>query len=200
MKNTIILVHGVSISPKCMDPMAGYLRRHGWNVLRPAFLPANGSVPIEALAGRLSDYIATNTRPGERIDLVGFSMGGLVCRNYLQYLGGAARTDRFISIATPHAGTRVANWLPGAGMKQMRPGSAFLKELQQTAERLRPVACTAIYSDSDGIVAPASSAAVLPGARSIRMRLIPGHPLLLYHRKVHKKLAEILSAAQEPPR
>jgi triacylglycerol lipase len=174
-----------------MDPMAGYLRRKGWKVLRPALLPGDGSIPIENLSEMLTAYINEQTGPNERIDLVGFSMGGLVCRHFLQYKGGAKRTDRFISISTPHAGSLVAYLFSGAGMRQMRPGSAFLSSLNRDIAGLANVICSVLYTPIDLIIIPSKSS-LLPGSLVQRF-LLPGHPLMIYTPAVFRRVAALLS-------
>ena len=170
--------------------MARYLRQRGWNVLTPELRPSDGSAALEVLAAQLAAFIEAETVPSGRLDLIGFSMGGLICRYYLQRMGGAARADRFISIASPNHGTRVAQLLPGAGMKQMRPKSSFLEALNDDVSSLRHMACSVFYTSLDFVIVPASSS-ILPFASSTRFRIL-SHPLMLYHPAVYRKLAEVL--------
>ncbi len=188
--NAIVLVHGFTFSPGRVRFMADFLRKRGRKVLTPVLLPSNGSLPMETLAAMLGQYLETTTRPDERLDLIGFSMGGLVCRYYLQRLGGHARTDRFISIASPNHGTAIARFLPGAGMRQMRPGSAFLRDLNSDLSALEHLKCSVLYTPFDGIILPARSS-VMACAANNRMA-IPGHPIMLYHPAVFRKIAALL--------
>ncbi|WP_409013479.1 esterase/lipase family protein [Dyadobacter sp. CY351] len=82
----------------------------------------------------------------DRIDLIAFSMGGLISRYYLQRLGGLAKTDRFITIATPHHGTLAAYFLPFPGIKQMRPNSLFLIDLNGNLEQMQELVFVSYYS------------------------------------------------------
>lgn len=189
--NTIVLVHGLTDNPGRMRTMANYLRRKGRTVLCPSILPSNGSAPIEQLAGILATFIADNIATDDRIDLVGFSMGGLVCRYYLQCLNGAARTDRFISIAAPNNGTRAAFLLPGAGIVQMRPGSPFLKMLNSDLSMLDGIACTVLYTPLDLIIIPSASS-LMPSWRTVRF-FAPAHPLMLYSSRVLATISQLLA-------
>lgn len=171
--------------------MARYLRRLGWNVLTPELRPSNGSAPLEALAEQLSEFVNGRPLHGERLDFIGFSMGGLICRYYLQCMAGADRTDRFISIASPNHGTRIANLLPGSGMRQMRPGSGFLAALNANTAALEHVDCSVFMTPLDFIIVPSSSS-VLPFARTYRFTIF-SHVLMLYHPAVFRKLADVLS-------
>ena len=190
--NTVILVHGVTDRPGRLAYMARYLTRRGWKVLMPLLRPSNGSAPIEKLAEDLKAFIDENTIANEQIDIIGFSMGGLISRYYLQFLEGAQRTERFISISTPHQGTRIACLFPGKGMHQMRPGSLFLQTLNKDLSSLVSISCTSIYTPLDLIILPAKSS-LFPLAQTTRL-LIPAHPLMIYHPKVFKTLTQILSS------
>ena len=94
-----------------MQWMARALQREGWTVLTPTLSPSGGQVGNEILAQQLSDFIETNVSHDTRCDLVGFSMGGIVCRYYLQRLGGVARVDHFVAISAPEHGTWWAKYL-----------------------------------------------------------------------------------------
>jgi triacylglycerol lipase len=84
MANTLMLVHGFMDTGRRMAWMAKRLRAMGWKVLLPSLQPSNGTVSIGKLAEQLDLYIRENTVESERVDLVAFSMGGLICRYYLQ--------------------------------------------------------------------------------------------------------------------
>jgi len=156
----------------------------------PELSPSNGTAPLEELASQLAAFIDTHTMPEERIDLIGFSMGGLICRYFLQELGGAERTDHFVSIASPNNGTRIANLLPGAGMRQMRPQSSFLQALNGDVSALQTVACTIFYTPFDFVIVPASSSLV-PFAKAKRFSVL-SHVMMLYHPAVYRMLANVL--------
>ncbi len=189
--NTVVLVHGLTDNPGRMKSMASYLVRKGRTVLCPGILPSDGSAPIEQLAGILAAYIADNIANDHRIDLVGFSMGGLVCRYYLQCLSGADRTDRFISIASPNNGTKAAFLLRGAGIAQMRPQSQFLRMLNRDLSTLDGIACTVLYTPLDLIIIPSASS-LMPSWRTVRF-FAPAHPLMLYSPRVLATIDQLLA-------
>src|SRR6185436_5431091 len=94
---------------------------------------------------------------GRRFDLIGFSMGGLIARYYLQRLGGIEKVGRFVSIAAPHQGTHMARLGGLPGWVQMRPGSEFLRDLASDADVLRRVNFTSFYTPLDAVIVPARS-------------------------------------------
>ena len=62
------------------------------------FLPHGcGRKDIRSLAKNLDDQIVSLFGPNTQIDLLGFSMGGLISRVWLQEMLGYQRTVRFFS-------------------------------------------------------------------------------------------------------
>lgn len=70
---------------------------------------------IRVSADRLSEFIDAHTATGERIHLVGHSMGGLVARAYAGRTQAAGRIDRLLTVGSPHTGTVLAypSWSGG---------------------------------------------------------------------------------------
>jgi hypothetical protein len=74
---------------------------------------------------------------GSPVDIVGYSMGGLVARSLIEKAGWAPRVRNLVMLGTPNHGT-VAAWVPStvggfgrwnATGADMRPGSAFLRSM-----------------------------------------------------------------------
>ncbi len=164
-----------------MHRLAAYLNQRGRSTFCCNLLPNRGEVGLERLAEQLAAYIEKEVlcgaQPACKIDLVGFSMGGLVSRYYLQRLGGLERTRRFITLATPHAGTWWAYLVDRPACIQMRPSSAFLLDLARDADCLKAVHFTSIWSPLDLIIVPATNS-VVPDARCEKVWCL-AHPLLV---------------------
>ena len=139
----------------------------------------------------------------EKIDIVAHSMGGLVALDYLKHGGGARKVRRLVLLGTPARGTWSALFglltAPlGRGGRQLLPGSAFLRDLEQTALPPGPEVIT-VSGERDWL-APARTTH-LEGAR--RLDLPTGHSGLLVDESVADAVAEILAApspAQAPSR
>ena len=88
-----------------------------------------------------------------KVDLVCHSMGGLVARYYMKYLGGASKVNQVVYVATPHRGTTWAyvDFITQAA-KDMRPGSSLLNSINGYCPGL------SLWSSCDEIVLPNSSA------------------------------------------
>ncbi len=177
--------------------MSAYLRDLGWSVYSLDLSPHWGNASIDELAQQMVDYIDKNFEPQQPLDIVGLSMGGLVTRYYLQRLGGINRVQRFIAISSPHNGTWMAYTLWGKGCVQMRPGSAFLEDLNRDADLLAKLNFTSIWTDWDFIIVPASSSQI-SAAKEVKVSVF-AHAMMVRHDRSLKAVAEALSEPLQNP-
>ncbi len=194
----VLLVHGIGDDARSMKRMARYLHSEGWDAHTLSLTPNRGEVGLDLLALQIDGYVEQTFATGRKIDLVGFSMGGLVCRYYVQRLGGLKRIRRLVTIATPHQGTRLACLLPNPAGRQMRPGSRFLRDLAMDAGQLAKVGFTSIWTPLDLVILPARSSAVSP-ARNVKL-WVAFHPLMVIERRCLQALAAALGAQPIPAR
>ena len=188
-RNPVVLVHGIHSDSRDMTRLAHHLRVGGWQVFTPDLHPNGGQAGLDELAQQLAGY-TERVLPGQRFDLVGFSMGGLVSRYYLQRLGGLDRVDRFISLAAPHHGTVLAWMNATPGGRQMRPDSRFLRDLARDTGKLGRVKFTSLYTPLDLIILPARSS-VMPQARNVRVVGL-AHPSLILGKRSLRAVASAL--------
>lgn len=188
-RGPVVLVHGIYSTSADFARLAGYLRAQGHEVLMVDLTPSDGSVGLEILAQQIADFTAANLQ-GRRFDLVGFSMGGLVSRYYMQRLGGALWVDRFVTLAAPHAGTVMASFNRSPGGRQMRRGSAFTRDLEADQDCLNHVKLTCFYTPLDLVVLPCKTSA-MPGARNISIWALM-HPSLIFGKRSMRAVAEAL--------
>jgi triacylglycerol lipase len=174
----VVLVHGIYNSGRYMGNMQRLLESRGWTVYAVNLRPNDASITFEAMAGQLDAFVRKNIPGDGKFDLVGFSMGGLVCRYYIQRMHGYERVRRFVTLSTPNHGTIWA-WLSGrAGVKEMRPGSELLRELNTDPSKLEPLGYTSIYTPVDlTIVPPVSSR--MSVARNVAS-WVPFHALMVW--------------------
>lgn len=193
-RNPVLLVHGIYNTSAKFNTMASYLTNLGWSVHRLSLKPNNGDGHLEHLAQQVHNYINNNFNPEQPIDLVGFSMGGLVTRYYLQRLGGVKKVQRYINISAPNNGTITAYALPNPGIKQMRPNSQFLQDLNEDIETsLDKIDVTVIWTPFDLMIFPASSSKIAIG-KEIKL------PVLIHEQMVtHKKLLKTISDSLSKP-
>jgi triacylglycerol lipase len=186
----IFLIHGIKDTARKMKRMETYLRQQGREVYSVTLTPSWGQVGLEELAEQLKTFIDAHARPAQPIDLVGFSMGGLVARYYVQRLDGLDRVKHLVTLGTPHHGTWTAFLLQNTGSRQMRPGSDFLCDLEHDSEQLKKISCTSIWTPFDLIIIPATSSRIDVG-RNVMVPAIV-HPLLVWCKKSVRAVAQAL--------
>jgi len=189
--NPVLLIHGINDTGAVFYKMAPYLAALGRQVYDLSLTPNNGNVGLDNLAEQVAAYIDKTFAPEQPLDLVGFSMGGIVSRYYVQRLGGIERVQSFITISSPHQGTTAAYLSQRPGCIQMRPDSAFLKDLNQDVAMLNQLNFTSIWTPFDLIIVPARSSQ-LPVGREI-MVPVPAHPWMLTDSRSIKSVVEALS-------
>lgn len=150
-QRTVVLVHGYLCNPSIFMPMAAYLRYRGIDQVISYRYPSTHGVEQGAIG--LRSFLKEQVRGGE-IDLVCHSLGGLVARTYVQELGGARRVDRCVTLGTPHYGTYNAYWLPDRVGREMRPGSALLRRLEDSRAASADVRFLSVIGGSDNLVIP----------------------------------------------
>ncbi len=170
--------------------MRPFLRRNGWEVHSLDLIPNDGSAGLEMLAEQIAAYADSRFSGEQSLDLVAFSMGGLAARYYVQRLAGAHRVDKLITISTPHRGTWTAFLRGNAGVRQMRPGSAFLRSLNADMHVFARVKFVSIWTPLDLMIIPASSS-VMREARSMRCT-VAAHPLMVRDGRVLRLVREAL--------
>jgi len=186
----VILVHGFADNSGKMRALAAYLRARGWTVYTPTVSPSWGQVGLDVLARQLAAYIDATLPRGEKFDLVGFSMGALVSRYYLQRMDGARRVTRFVTLGAPHHGSMLAWFIQNDGCRQMRPGSNFLNDLNSDPAAFQTVRLTSIWTPFDLSIIPSVSSE-MPQARNCRINVIL-HPLLVFDRRCLSTVAAAL--------
>jgi triacylglycerol lipase len=164
-KPPVVIVHGIDGSARDMSRLARALRATGREVFTPSLTPNDGSASLEDLSAQLATFLDTHL-PERTFDLIGYSMGGVVTRHYLQCRNGHTRVRRYISLSAPQNGTLTAYFRSSPGALQMRPGSDFLTRLNQDTSALQKVPTTSFWAPTDLIILPPSSAH-LPGATNI---------------------------------
>jgi len=190
--NLVLLIHGLDDTEAVFHRLRADLQRQGWTVHCLNLVPNNGDAGLDVLARQIVQYVESNVEAEQCIDLVGFSMGGLVARYYIQRLGGMQRVRRLITISSPHNGTWNAFLRGNEGARQMRPGSGFLRDLNRDAEMLDCLDFTSIWTPFDLMILPARSS-VMPVGRAVRVN-VAAHPLMVRNSRVLRLVRDGLSA------
>jgi len=153
----IVLVHGFISTGKIFFYIKKKIEAHGHTCYAPTLKPIDVKYGIEDLAIKLKDYINNNLETGSKFALIGFSLGAIVCRYYLQEIGGIDRVNKFITISAPHHGSYLSYIYPGKGMKQLRPNSNFLKNLKTKEFLLKSINSFSYRTPLDLMIIPNNS-------------------------------------------
>jgi len=186
----VVLVHGFFCNRGLWNPWLGRLRA--------ADIPFV-AVNLEPMLGSIDDYgetiavavAAVEAATGAPPLVVGHSMGGLAVRAWLA-AHPAARVHRLVTIATPHAGTRIARHARGANAAQMRHGSDWLATLARSHEATAGPSMLCFWSRCDNIVFPTRNA-TLPSADNREVAGAP-HVAMVFHPVVIDEVLRLASA------
>lgn len=189
----LVLVHGLLDTPAVFNGLKRELSDRRQPLLIPSLPMRLGRTSVEANAALLGSHIEAAFGRDEPIDLLGFSIGGVIARSWIQLLGGHRRTRRFLSVGSPQQGTLTAQPWPGRifrGIADLKWGSTLLQRLNGDLDRLRRIDCHSFYSALDLAVLPGWRA-VLPVGRQTMLPVLT-HPQLLRDRAAIQPLARAL--------
>lgn len=191
-RGAVILVHGIDDDSSVFQDMREAIATAGFVVNAVDLVPNNGDLDIPALAMQVGAAArALMAEAGaERVDVVGFSMGALVSRWWIQRGGGSASVRRFISLSGPHHGTATAWFRFNDGARSMRFGSPLLKDLESDEGEWGDVEVFAWWTPFDLMIVPPGSSR-LAGARH-RTFPVALHPWMLTDTSVIRAVVEEL--------
>jgi triacylglycerol lipase len=169
----VLLVHGYGGTGESMSALERALEDRGRTVVLVE-LPDNGTAAMEVSARALADAVAATG--AQRVDLVGFSAGGIVVRTYLIDFDGSSVARQVVLLGSPNHGAEAAGFAASVdpttcvdACADLTPGSSFLDELNRGDETPDGPDYTSIWTANDDTVTPPESA-VLDGAANIRVQ------------------------------
>jgi len=168
----VLVVPGYNGNAASVGTLAARLRAAGRLVV-VVDLPDRGTRDLRASARALG--AAADRTGAARVDLVGYSAGGVVIRLWLADPARALRARRVVLLGTPNHGTELAGAAaaldPGlcGSVCQLAPGSGLLAELNRGDETPPGPRFFSIWTAFDQTVVPPATAA-LDGAANIRVQ------------------------------
>ena len=156
-KRPIILIHGLWNTAAIFNNILNRLDYCDFEYYAPTLDHYFGRISIINLAESLDRLITEKYGNDKEIDILGFSMGGIIARYWINKFNGYLRTKRFISIGSPHRGTITAQLVPKIlfeGISQMKVSSSLLKELSEYDYLLKKIDCISFYTKWDFMVFP----------------------------------------------
>jgi pimeloyl-ACP methyl ester carboxylesterase len=189
----LVLIHGLYNNAGAWLYMARALDKAGYNVSTYAYF--SFFVPLDTILRGLDEHVLTVQRlTGRKPVLIGHSLGGLLSRKWLAEYNGNDRVRGIITLGTPHEGSKMAVFGPGALARSIRPNGSLAASLRD----LPPVSnlpCASLVSPEDEAVLPSSS--LIP-PQGWNMRLTPPLPhfSMLFSPRTVAILLEELRAIQ----
>jgi triacylglycerol esterase/lipase EstA (alpha/beta hydrolase family) len=157
----ILLVPGTSLNPRVnfswnWEPA---LAQRGWGHCAMT-IPHNGMSDVQ-VSGEYLAYALRMLykRSGHRVDVVGYSQGGMVPRWALRFwLGTRKMVDDLVGLSPSNHGTvdAVAACVSACAPSfwQQRTNANFLRALNSRAETFRRISYSSIYTRTDEVVVP----------------------------------------------
>lgn len=184
----LLLVHGYRCNRGFWFWLRGRLEAAGWVVATHNLEPLWADIDsyAEGLERHIDAMLAATG--AKQVVVVAHSMGGLAARAYFRR-HGTNKVARFISLGSPHHGTRIAALALGENGRQMRVGNGWLAGL---ADAPLPAGSVSIFSRQDNVVMPPDAASTLAGATNIALDGI-GHVGMAISPRIAAALREALA-------
>ncbi len=213
----VILMHGAAANRVASHSGLGpRLANEGFCVFAPNLGLYNGLYGvdrIEKIAEQFGAYVDTVLAkyPGvSKVDVVGYSLGGMMPRYYLKNLGGTAKVNRLIGIAPSNNGTTLSGLANlakalqitgvvsavGPAFAQQIAGSSFITALNAGDPTPGNVKYDVIVTNGDQVVTPYRSAFIAGAsawtAQSGCVLELSEHLQVMYSARVHTKVMNLL--------
>lgn len=226
----VVLVHGTFFNmANTWSAMSPYLKNNGYCVFALNYGGTSASLgafyglgPVAASAGELATFVdrVLSSTGAKKVDIVGWSQGGMMPRYYAKNLGGAAKVGTIVGLASSNHGTTLsglaslAGLLPGAmdlvgsacaSCSDQVEGSAFLTDLNAGGDTLPGIAYTVLATKFDEVVTPYQNAFLTgPGATNVTMQSgcaldLSDHVAMPYNSRAGRLVLNALDPATAKP-
>ena len=156
-RNPIILIHGLWNTSSIFSLISSKLDEKEVEYFAPTLNHAFGMTSIVELTNLMDQLIVEKYGLEQEIDILGFSMGGIIGRYWINKLNGHKRTKRFMTIGSPHNGTLTSQLVPKypfRGISEMKINSSLLRDLANYDYFLNDIDCISFFTYWDLMVFP----------------------------------------------
>ena len=156
-RNPIICIHGLWNTASIFSSFTSKFEKKGIDYFSPTLKHSFGMTSIVELSKLLNDLILEKYGSEKEIDILGFSMGGIIGRYWIKKFEGYKRTRRFITVGSPHQGTFTSQLVPKypfKGISEMKINSSLLRDLSKYNFLLKDIECISFFSYWDLMVFP----------------------------------------------
>ena len=169
-RNPIILIHGLWNTSDIFSSITSKLDQVGIEYFAPTLKHEYGMTSIVELTNLFNDIVLEKYGSEKELDILGFSMGGIIGRYWIKKFDGYKRTRKFITIGSPHKGTLTSQLVPKVpfrGISEMKINSPLLRELSNYDHLLNNVNCISFFTYWDLMVFPGWKAYLNAGERVV---------------------------------
>lgn len=186
-EKAVLLVHGYLNNSNIWMYFGNYLKRAGLGPIYTINLK-NPFKSIEEYSKKVKKRVDELFKEGiKEVDLVGHSMGGLVCLYFALKFESKVKIKKIVCIGTPFEGTKTAFYGFGKCAKQMRYHSFFTKRLKRDVLKDKRFTIYCVATKLDQIVIPFDSA-ILEKKENLIVNDL-GHASLIFSKRVAKRVA-----------
>ena len=156
-RNSIILIHGLWNTADIFSSITSRFDEIGIEYFAPTLEHRYGMTSIVELTNLLNNLILEKYGLEKELDILGFSMGGIIGRYWIKKFNGYKRTRKFITVGSPHNGTLTSQLVPEypfKGISEMKINSVLLRELSQCDYLLKDINCISFFTYWDLMVFP----------------------------------------------
>ena len=156
-RNPTLLIHGLWNTADIFSSITPILDEKGIEYFAPTLKHKFGMTSIVELTNLLNDLILQKYGLEREIDVLGFSMGGIIGSYWIKKFNGYKRTRRFITVGSPHRGTLSSQLIPKypfKGISEMKINSPLLSELSNYDHLLNGIDCISFFTYWDLMVFP----------------------------------------------
>ena len=194
-RNPIILIHGLWNTSNIFSSITSKLDEIGIEYFAPTLKHAYGMTSIVELTNLLNVLILEKYGLEKELDILGFSMGGIIGSYWIKKLNGYKRTKRFITVGSPHKGTLTSQFVPKypfRGISEMKINSFLLRELSKYDYLLNGIDCISFFTYWDLMVFPGWRANLNSGEK-ISLRIYKHKNLIRNSEAVERIIDTLLS-------
>ena len=156
-RNPIILIHGLWNTSNIFSSVTSKLDELGIEYFAPTIEHEYGITSIVELTNLLNNLILDKYGLEKELDILGFSMGGIIGRYWITKFNGYKRTRQFITVGSPHNGTLASQLVPKypfRGISEMKINSFLLRDLSNYDYLLKDIKCISFFTYWDLMVFP----------------------------------------------
>jgi triacylglycerol lipase len=188
----VILIHGLYHNASAWIMYRWVLRKAGFSHIY-AFSYDSWRPTFQELLEKLDELVeeAILNSPDGRVILIGHSLGGLLCRAYVESAQHSRKVRAVVTLGTPHQGSTLAWTGIGRLARSLAHKGQLIMRLERDAVH-SSVPRLAIYSPVDNMVLPSSALRPMgPGWVLVESAPI-SHVAILYHRRTARVVVDFL--------